>query len=141
MGSGRWAGIFIFLLGLLCSLSDEMIDGRERDFLRLSKRDLLRLSKKSSMDAADYEMEYDHDEALPDLKLIKRDLLRLSKKSLFQEAIPLHMSQRSLRLSKRSPSLDQPMVIRLSKRQIGQLLQIKRGGLTRDLRLSKRATL
>merc|ERR1711981_150026 len=120
MGSARWAGIFIFLLGLL---------------LTLSKRDLLRLSKKSSMDA-DYGMEYEDDEALPDLKLIKRDLLRLSKKSLFQEAIPLHMSQRSLRLSKRSPALDQPMVIRLSKRQIGQLLQIKRGA--RDLRLSKR---
>merc|ERR1719228_504062 len=123
MGSARWAGIFIFLLGLLLTLSDEMIDGRERDFLRLSKRDLLRLSKKSSMDA-DYGVEYEDDEALPDLKLIKRDLLRLSKKSLFQEAIPLHMSQRSL-------ALDQPMVIRLSKRQIGQLLQIKRGA--RDL--------
>ena len=63
--------------------------------------------------------------------LTKRDLLRLSKKSLLQDVRPLHMSQRSLRLSKRSPTLDQPMVIRLSKRQIGQLLQIKRGSLSR----------
>merc|ERR1719222_820291 len=137
MGPVSWPGIFIFFLGLVLSLSDEMIDGRERDFLRLSKRDILRLSKKSSLDPG---MEYE-DEALSDLGMAKRDLLRLSKKSLFQEALPLHMSQRSLRLSKRSPGLDQPMVIRLSKRQIGQLLQIKRGGLTRDLRLSKRAAL
>merc|ERR1712226_513673 len=105
MGPVSWPGIFIFFIGFVLSLSDEMIDGRERDFLRLSKR----------------------------------DILRLSKKTLFQEALPLHMSQRSLRLSKRSSGLDQPMVIRLSKRQIGQLLQIKIGA--RDLRLSKRATL
>merc|ERR1719320_592565 len=122
MGPVSWPGIFIFFLGLVLSLSDEMIDGRERDFLRLSKRDILRLSKKSNLDPG---MDYE-DELLPDLTMAKRDLLRLSKKSLFQEALPLHMSQRSLRLS---------------KRQIGQLLQIKRGGLTRDLRLSKRATL
>merc|ERR1719320_1470303 len=135
MGPVSWPGIFIFFLGLVLSLSDEMIDGRERDFLRLSKRDILRLSKKSNLDPG---MDYE-DELLPDLTIAKRDLLRLSKKSLFQEALPLHMSQRSLRLSKRSSGLDQPMVIRLSKRQIGQLLQIKRGA--RDLRLSKRATL
>merc|ERR1712050_45084 len=124
MGPGSWVGLFIFFLGLILSLSDEMIDGRERDFLRLSKRDVLRLSKKSSLDdyseaAMDYEAE-----PLPDLRLTKRDLLRLSKKSIFQDTLPLHMSQRSLRLS---------------KRQIGQLLQIKRGA--RDLRLSKRAAL
>merc|ERR1719233_2087 len=101
MGPVSWPGIFIFFLGLVLSLSDEMIDGRERDFLRLSKRDVLRLSKKSSLDPG---MEYE-DEAVSDLGMAKRDL------------------------------------IRLSKRQIGQLLQIKRGGLTRDLRLSKRATL
>merc|ERR1719477_121362 len=130
MGPVSWPGIFIFFLGLVLSLSDEMIDGRERDFLRLSKRDILRLSKKSNLDPG---MDYE-DELLPDLTMAKRDLLRLSKKSLFQEALPLH-------ISKRSSGLDQPMVIRLSKRQIGQLLQIKRGGLTRDLRLSKRATL
>merc|ERR1719489_228050 len=133
MGPVSWPGIFIFFLGLVLSLSDEMIDGRERDFLRLSKRDILRLSKKSSLNPG---MEYE-DEVLSDLGMEKRDPLRLSKRSLFQEALPLHMSQRSLSLSKRSSGLDQPMVIRLSKRQIGQLLQIKRGGLTRDLRLSK----
>merc|ERR1719430_156339 len=135
MGPVSWPGIFIFFLGLVLSLSDEMIDGRERDFLRLSKRDILRLSKKSSQDPG---MEYE-DEALSDLGMAKRDLLRLSKKSLFQEALPLHMSQRSLRLSKRSSGLDQPMVIRLSKRQIGQIMKINRGA--RDLRLSQRATL
>ena len=109
------------------------IDGRERDFLRLSKRGVLRLSKKSSMNP-DYsdDMEYE-DEPMPEIKLTKKGVLRLSKKSLFQDPRPLHMSQRSLRLSKRSPGMDQPMVIRLSKRQIGQLLQIKRGGLSKSL--------
>ena len=117
--------------GLLHNLNVLQVEGRERDFLRLSKRDLLRLSKKSSM-SPDYsdDMEYE-DQDMPDIKLTKKDLLRLSKKSLFQDARPLHMSQRSLRLSKRSPGLDQPMVIRLSKRQIGQLLQIKRGSLSK----------
>merc|ERR1719427_1033390 len=101
MGPVSWPGIFIFFLGFVLSLSDEMIDGRERDFLRLSKRDILRLSKKSSLDPG---MEYE-DEVLSDLGMEKRDPLRLSKRSLFQEALPLHMSQRSLRLSKRSQGL------------------------------------
>ena len=120
------------------------MEGRERDFLRLSKRDLLRLSKKSGL-APDYSDNFDYeDQNMSEIKrdvprLTKKDLLRLSKKSLLPNVSPLQMSQRSLRLSKRSPGptqdgakwSDQPMVIRLSKRQIGQLLQIKRGSLSR----------
>eukprot|EP00091_Calanus_sinicus_P015889 TRINITY_DN34863_c0_g1_i1.p1 TRINITY_DN34863_c0_g1~~TRINITY_DN34863_c0_g1_i1.p1 ORF type:complete len:145 (-),score=38.63 TRINITY_DN34863_c0_g1_i1:82-492(-) len=89
MGTTKWSGMILLLLGMVGSMADEMVEGRERDFLRLSKRDLLRLSKKSSM-SPDYpdDMEYE-DQDLPDLKLTKKDLLRLSKKSLFQDASPL----------------------------------------------------
>merc|ERR1711963_410329 len=133
MGATKW--LFILLLGITASLADDMENGRERDFSRLSKRDLLRLSKKSF----EPDIDYDEDD-YSGLQFSKKDLLRLSKKGNFQESVPLHMSQRSLRLSKRSTNIDQPMVIRLSKRQIGQLLNIKRASLNRDLRLSKRSS-
>merc|ERR1712106_251796 len=127
MGTGKWSGLLLLWLVMTASIADESMEGRERDFLRLSKRDLLRLSKKSGL-APDYSDNFDYeDQNMSEIKrdvprLTKKDLLRLSKKSLLPNVSPLHMSQRSLRLS---------------KRQIGQLLQIKRGSLTRDLRLSR----
>ena len=113
----------------------------ERDVLRLSKRGLLRLSKK---DLGDGPMVYDPER--------KRGLLRLSKRDggartrVAMAAIPqlpqrLHLQQRSLRLSKRalSDSLrlskrsdtsgqagGHKMVIRLSKRQLADLVSLKK---------------
>ena len=102
--------------------------------MRLSKRDLLRLSKKSVDEDLDEPYEYEVED-LPDIHLSKKDLLRLSKKAMLQALSPqrvsqrsLRLSKRSLRLSKRSTGVEEPMVIRLSKRQIGQLLNIKREG-------------
>merc|ERR1711936_24831 len=146
MGSWKWTVLFLLWLVMTASIADDMTDeGRERDFLRLSKRDPLRLSKKSQQDSEyvdnfDYE---DQDQPDMNLRFTKRYLLHLSKMS----SSPDPMSYRSLHLVKRSSPgpegsskwLDQPMVIRLSKRQIGRLLQIKRGTSTRDLRLSKRS--
>lgn len=128
-----------------------MLSNPERDVLRLSKRGLLRLSKK---DLGDGPMVYDPE--------IKRGLLRLSKRDGDRTratiaAIPqlpqrLHLQQRSLRLSKRaltdslrlsrrSDTSGQPgghkMVIRLSKRQLADLVSLKRTLANRGLRLSK----
>ena len=99
----------------------------------MSKRGLLRLSKKDLGDIL-YNPER------------KRGVLRLSKKDSGRDTIPhipklLHLQQRSLRLTKRgnSDSLrlskksvtdgltkDHKMVIRLSKRQLANLVALKR---------------
>merc|ERR1712080_391099 len=98
----------------------------KRDVLRLSKRDLLRLSKKSEI-----------------LRMSKKDLLRLSKREDEDSTLSLRLSKRlppSLRLSKRpswsevewEPQLldkkdksEAPMIIRLSKRDMDNLLDMR----------------
>merc|ERR1711962_390186 len=98
----------------------------KKGLLRLSKKDLLRLSKKSDM-----------------LRISKKDLLRLSKREDEDSNADLRLTKRlpsSLRLSKRpswsevewEPQLldkkdksEAPMIIRLSKRDMDNLLEMR----------------
>merc|ERR1740136_15515 len=116
MGTRLWSGLLLLHLGMAVSIadSDEMVDGRERDFLRLSKRVLLRLSKKSGLNP-DYQDRYAYQDQ--DMSSVKRDILQLAKRDLLRLT---KKSPRSLRLSKRSSGpapvgsskrMDQPMVI------------------------------
>ena len=111
----------------------------ERDVLRLSKRGLLRLSKK---DLGEGPMVYDPERKRGLLRLSKRDGARnrAARDTILQLPQLLHLQQRSLRLSKRadndslrlsrrsdtSQSQDHKMVIRLSKRQLVNLVSLKR---------------
>merc|ERR1712080_264352 len=103
-----------------------IIPGVKRNVLRLSKRNVLRLSKKSEI-----------------LRMSKKDLLRLSKREDEDSTLSLRLSKRlppSLRLSKRpswsevewEPQLldkkdksEAPMIIRLSKRDMDNLLDMR----------------
>ena len=116
------------------------LNSPERDVLRLSKRGLLRLSKK---DLGDEPMVYDPERKRGLLRLSKRDgdRSRTLRDTILQLPQRLHLQQRSLRLSKRADTdslrlsrrsdtsgqtQDHKMVIRLSKRQLVNLVNLKR---------------
>ena len=114
------------------------LNNPERDILRLSKRGLLRLSKK---DLGEGPMVYDPERKRGLLRLSKRDGTRnrTTRDTILQLPQLLHLQQRSLRLSKRSDNdslrlsrrsdtshQDHKMVIRLSKRQLVNLVSLKR---------------
>ena len=120
-----------------------------RNSIRLSKKDSLRLSKKALTDILD-------EEKRGALRLSKREAMRLARDNMDIPVNLLHLTQRSLRLSKRSaekikkslrlskrsvsmtplrqkPNMDHRMDIRLSKRQLAQLLTIKREATSKKL--------
>merc|ERR1719266_807274 len=142
---GTWTRIAIFIAWICATLSDEMVDSGHRDVLRLSKRGLLRLSKKDNQDEGRIMLDPPLKRGV--LRLSKRDpATRMARGSLDIPPNLLHLTQRSLRLSKRSVRDDQvntelaqghKMVIRLSKRQMAHLLSLKSGSPTTDLRLSR----
>merc|ERR1719192_1317440 len=119
---GTWTRIAIFITCICSALNDAQLNGQGS--LRLSRRSL-RLSQESP-----FVVEFGTRDS--------GDQLRLSKSSLPKKIMEVHSG--SLRLSKRSTAdlnHNEPLVIRLSERQLGQLLLIKRGTRIRDLRLSK----
>merc|ERR1719192_1317125 len=130
---GTWTRIAIFITCICSALNDAQLNGQGS--LRLSRRSL-RLSQESP-----FVVEFGTRESGDQLRLSKKnsdDMLRLSRSSLPKKIMEVHSG--SLRLSKRSTAdlnHNEPLVIRLSERQLGQLLLIKRGTRIRDLRLSK----
>jgi len=149
--------------------------------LRLSKRPLLRLSKKNDFNPetdglkhrgilrysrqSKFNDIFNPEDKRGHLRLSKRDpIMRISRSNVDIPANLLHLTQRSLRLSKRlskrstddvkrtlrlskrsvhdplsvqAPDQEHKMVLRLSKRQMAHLLTIKREATPRDLRLSR----
>merc|ERR1711997_783882 len=139
MGSSNlmltWTRIAIFIACISAILDEALADGMKRSNpLRLSKRGSL--SENPNMAAFHF---YDLGE-----RMSKKGTVRLSKKGVprFFRGSPRNIR---LRLSKRSieagagagtGNQHEPMVIRLSKLQLGQILFNKRGTRNHDLRLS-----
>jgi len=175
---GTWTRIAIFISWICAAFTDDLVNSEtDADSLRLSKRPLLRLSKKNVFNSENEGLKtlgligfsnpsltnpiFNAEDKRGHLRLSKREpIMRISRSNVDIPANLLHLTQRSLRLSKRStddakrslrlskrsvqetlnaqaPVPEHKMVLRLSKRQMAHLLTIKREATPRDLRLSR----